>query len=106
MARDLMLAVEVISALDDRIVDVLVISGLEQGSHLHFDLIPKYRMDLPGMRPLASSKAYYDDLSLSRKRKLWQGRREHLEEVADKLRTAARRVIVTKGIPGLRVTER
>lgn len=104
MARDLLLAVEVVASLDDRIVDVMVVSGLEQQAHLHFDLIPKYRMDLPGMRPLASSKAYYDDLSLSKKRKLWKSRREHLEEVAGNLRDSARHVLATKGGPGLRVS--
>jgi len=104
MARDLMLAIEIISSLDDRIVDVSVFSGVEHGAHLHFDLIPRYRMDLPGLRPIASSKAYYDDLSLSRKRKLWKARKGHLEEVAGKLRDRAHRVLAARGVPGVRVT--
>jgi Mn-dependent DtxR family transcriptional regulator/diadenosine tetraphosphate (Ap4A) HIT family hydrolase len=104
LARDLMLATEMISALDHRIVDVMVFSGMEHGAHLHFDLVPRYRMDLPGLRPLASSKAYYDDLSLTRKRKLWKARRGHLEEVSGKLRDAAERVLAARGAPGVRVT--
>lgn len=104
LARDLMLAIEVISLLDKRIVDVAVFSGMEHGAHLHFDLVPRYRMDLPGLRPIASSKAYYDDLSLSRKRKLWKARRDHLEEVAQKLREVSHRVLVARGVPGVRVT--
>jgi Mn-dependent DtxR family transcriptional regulator/diadenosine tetraphosphate (Ap4A) HIT family hydrolase len=104
LALDLMLAIEVISTLDPRIVDVAVFSGMEHGAHLHFDLVPRYRMDLPGLRPIASSKAYYDDLSLSRKRKLWKARREHLEEVGGKLRAASHKVLAAKGIPGIRVT--
>jgi diadenosine tetraphosphate (Ap4A) HIT family hydrolase len=104
MVRDLMLAIEVISSLDDRIVDVAVVSGVEHGAHLHFDLIPRYRMDLPGLRPIASSKAYYDDLSLNRKRKLWTARHMHLEEVAGKLRGIAHRVLAARGAPGVVVT--
>ncbi|UCC92598.1 MAG: HTH domain-containing protein [Thermoplasmata archaeon] len=104
LARDLMLSIEVMMSLDPRIVDVAVFSGMEHGSHLHFDLVPRYRMDLPGLRPIASSKAYYDDLSLSRKRKLWMARCEHLEEVANHLRTAAHKVLASRGAPGLRVT--
>jgi Mn-dependent DtxR family transcriptional regulator/diadenosine tetraphosphate (Ap4A) HIT family hydrolase len=104
MARDLMLAIEVISALDPRIVDVVVFSGMEHGSHLHFDLVPRYRMDLPGLRPVASSRAYYDDLSLSRKRKLWKARRTHLQEVAGKLRDIAKGVLASRTVPGVRVT--
>ena len=105
MARDLMLAIEVISALDPRIVDVTVFSGMEHGSHLHFDLVPRYRMDLPGLRPIASSRAYYDDLSLTRKRKLWKARRDHLQEVAVKLRGIATRLLATRSVHGMRVTD-
>jgi diadenosine tetraphosphate (Ap4A) HIT family hydrolase len=105
LARDLMLAIEVVSALDPRIVDVVVFSGMEHGSHLHFDLVPRYRMDLPGLRPIASSRAYYDDLSLARKRRLWKARREHLQEVAGQLREIARRVLGSRSVPGLRITE-
>ena len=104
LARDLLVAIEVVSSLDPRIVDVAVLSGMEHGSHLHFDLVPRYRMDLPGLRPVASSRAYYDDLSLSRKRKLWKARRKHLEEVAGVLREAARGIIASRSLPGLRVT--
>ena len=104
LARDLMLAIEVISSLDHRIVDVAVFSGMEHGAHLHFDLVPRYRMDLPGLRPIASSKAYYDDLSLSRKRKLWKARRAHLEEVSGKLREVSHRVLAARGAPGVRVS--
>jgi Mn-dependent DtxR family transcriptional regulator/diadenosine tetraphosphate (Ap4A) HIT family hydrolase len=104
LARDLMLSIEVISSLDPRIVDVVVFSGMEHGSHLHFDLVPRYRMDLPGLRPIASSRAYYDDMSLSRKRKLWKARRQHLEEVAGQLREAATRVLASRSAPGVRVT--
>jgi len=104
MARDLMLAIEVISSLDDRIVDVAVFSGVDNGGHLHFDLIPRYRMDLPGLRPIASSKAYYDDLSLGRKRKLWKARKGHLEEVTGNLRKAAHKVLAARGVPGVTVT--
>jgi Mn-dependent DtxR family transcriptional regulator/diadenosine tetraphosphate (Ap4A) HIT family hydrolase len=104
MARGLMLAIEVISGLDPRIVDVAVFSGMEHGSHLHFDLVPRYRMDLPGLRPIAASRAYYDDLSLTRKRKLWKTRRDHLQEVAVKLREVANRVLATHSVPGVRVT--
>ncbi|MCK5415715.1 MAG: HTH domain-containing protein, partial [Thermoplasmata archaeon] len=105
MTRDLMLAVDIISKLDDRIIDVMVMTGLEQGSHLHFELIPRYRMDLPGLRPLAAAKGHYDDLSLTRKRKLWQSRCGHLEEVADRLRTIARGAFIAQGQSGLYVTE-
>jgi Mn-dependent DtxR family transcriptional regulator/diadenosine tetraphosphate (Ap4A) HIT family hydrolase len=105
LARDLTLAVEVIMAMDPRIVDVVVLSGSEHGSHLHFDLIPRYRMDLPGLRPLASARAFYDDLSLVRKRRLWETRREHLEDVGDRLRKAARTIISSKGPAGLVVSE-
>jgi len=105
MTRDLLMAVDVISKLDDRIVDVMVMTGLEQGSHLHFDLIPRYRMDLPGLRPLAAAKGHYDDLSLTRKRKLWQSRGGHLEEVAGRLRTIAKGIIVTQGQKGIFVTD-
>jgi diadenosine tetraphosphate (Ap4A) HIT family hydrolase len=104
LARDLMLAIEVMMSLDPRVVDVAVFSGMEHGAHLHFDLVPRYRMDLPGLRPIASSKAYYDDLSLTRKRKLWKARREHLEEVAGNLRGVAHRVLASRGVPGVRVT--
>jgi diadenosine tetraphosphate (Ap4A) HIT family hydrolase/biotin operon repressor len=104
MARDLMLAIEVISSLDERIVDVAVFSGVEHGAHLHFDLVPRYRMDLPGLRPIASSKAYYDDLSLGRKRKLWKARKDHLEEVAGTLRNAAHKVLAARGVPGVIVS--
>jgi Mn-dependent DtxR family transcriptional regulator/diadenosine tetraphosphate (Ap4A) HIT family hydrolase len=104
LARDLMLSIEVMMSLDPRIVDVAVFSGMEHGAHLHFDLIPRYRMDLPGLRPIASSKAYYDDLSLSRKRKLWKARGEHLEEVAGNLRSAAHKVLASRGVPGVRVS--
>ena len=104
MSRALVLSVEVIMALDQRIVDVMIVSGLEHGSHLHFDLIPRYRMDLPGLRPLASSRAFYDDLSLVRKRRLWETRRRHLEEVADKLRSVASRVLASRAVAGTRVT--
>lgn len=104
MARDLMLAIEVISSLDRRIVDVMVFSGMEPGAHLHFDLVPRYRMELPGLRPIASSRAYYDDLSLSRKRKLWKARQAHLEEVAGDLRKASRKVLAARGAPGVRVS--
>ncbi len=106
LARDLMLAIEVISSLDPRIVDVAVFSGMEHGSHLHFDLVPRYRMDLPGLRPIASSRSYYDDLSLSRKRRLWKTRRHHLEEVAGQLRKAAQGILAVRHAPGVRVTER
>jgi diadenosine tetraphosphate (Ap4A) HIT family hydrolase len=105
MARGLMMAIEVISALDPRIVDVVVFSGMEHGSHLHFDLVPRYRMDLPGLRPVASSRAYYDDLSLSRKRKLWKARRAHLQEVAGQLRGIAKRMLASRSVPGVKVTE-
>jgi diadenosine tetraphosphate (Ap4A) HIT family hydrolase len=104
MARDLMLAIEVISGLDPRIVDVAVFSGMEHGSHLHFDLVPRYRMDLPGLRPIASSRAYYDDLSLTRKRKLWKARRGHLQEVAAHLRGIADRLLASRSVHGMRVT--
>ena len=104
MSRALVLSVEVIMALDPHIVDVIIVSGLEHGSHLHFDLIPRYRMDLPGLRPLASSRAFYDDLSLVRKRRLWETRRRHLEEVADKLRSVASRVLASRAVDGTRVT--
>lgn len=105
MTRDLMMAVDIISKLDDRIVDVTVMTGLEQGSHLHFDLIPRYRMDLPGLRPIAAAKGHYDDLSLTKKRKLWQSRGGHLEEVADRLRTIARGTIISQGQVGMFVTD-
>ncbi len=105
MSRSIMLSVEVISQLDERIVDVLVISGQEVGAHLHFDLIPRYRMDVPGLRPIAAAKGHYDDLSLSRKRRLWQSRKEHLEEVTDRLRSVARRVIATQGQTTTHITE-
>jgi diadenosine tetraphosphate (Ap4A) HIT family hydrolase/biotin operon repressor len=105
MPRLIMLAVEIISLLDDRIVDVMVISGQEVGTHLHFDLIPRYRMDVPGLRPIAAARGHYDDLSLSRKRRLWQSRKGHLEEVADRLRDAARRVLASHGQVVARVTE-
>jgi hypothetical protein len=62
-------------------------------------------MDLPGLRPVASSRAYYDDLSLSRKRKLWKARRAHIQEVAGKLREIARRVLASRSAPGVRVSE-
>jgi Mn-dependent DtxR family transcriptional regulator/diadenosine tetraphosphate (Ap4A) HIT family hydrolase len=104
MARDLMLAIEVVSALDPRIVDVVVFSGMEHGSHLHFDLVPRYRMDLPGLRPIASSRAYYDDLSLSRKRRLWKARRHHLEEVAGQLRKVASGILAARNAHGVHVT--
>jgi diadenosine tetraphosphate (Ap4A) HIT family hydrolase len=104
LSRALVLSIEVIMAIDPRIVDVTVVSGLEHGSHLHFDLIPRYRMDLPGLRPLASSRAYYDDLSLVRKRRLWETRKKHLEEVANRLRSVAARVLATRGAAGTRVT--
>jgi len=104
MTRDLMLAVSIISKLDDRIIDVLVMTGLEHGSHLHFELIPRYRMDLPGLRPIAAAKSHYDDLSLTRKRKLWQSRSGHLEEVAERLRTIARAAILAQGRTGIFVT--
>ncbi len=97
LARDLILAVDVIMGLDPHIEDVIVLSGLEHGAHLHFDLVPRYRMDLPGLRPLASSRAHYDDLSLVRKRRLWLTRREHLEDVANRLRSVARKVIGRAG---------
>lgn len=106
MARDLLLAVEVISSLDPRIVDVMVLSGLEHGGHLHFDLVPRYRLDLPGLRPISSTRSYYDDLSLSKKRRLWKARREHLEEVANKLRDVARVSPSLRSAPGVRITER
>lgn len=106
LSRDLLLSIEVISSLDPRIVEVMVLSGQDYGSHLHFDLIPRYRMDLPGLRPLASAKAHYDDLSLVRKRRLWKGRIAHLEEVADKLRNAARRILATRGSMEMSITER
>jgi Mn-dependent DtxR family transcriptional regulator/diadenosine tetraphosphate (Ap4A) HIT family hydrolase len=104
MSRALVQSVEVIMALDPRIVDVMIVSGLEHGSHLHLDLIPRYRMDLPGLRPLASSRAFYDDLSLVRKRRLWETRRRHLEEVANKLRSVSSRVLATRSATGTRVT--
>nr|NIP36679.1 HTH domain-containing protein [Thermoplasmata archaeon]NIS13823.1 HTH domain-containing protein [Thermoplasmata archaeon]NIS21670.1 HTH domain-containing protein [Thermoplasmata archaeon]NIT79265.1 HTH domain-containing protein [Thermoplasmata archaeon]NIU50702.1 HTH domain-containing protein [Thermoplasmata archaeon] len=104
LARDLMLAIEVISSLDQRIVDVMVFSSMEHGAHLHFDLVPRYRMDLPGLRPVASSRAYYDDLSLTKKRKLWKARRLHLEEVAAKLRESAHRILTARSAPGVVVT--
>ncbi len=104
LARDLMLAIEVISSLDPRIVDVAVFSGMEHGAHLHFDLVPRYRMDLPGLRPVASSRAYYDDLSLTRKRKLWKARRLHFEEVATTLRKSASRILAARSAPGVHVT--
>lgn len=105
LSRDLMLSVEVITLLDERIVDVMVISGLEVGTHLHFDLVPRYRMDLPGLRPLASTKAHYDDLSLSRKRRLWKDRSKHLEEVATGLRAAARTLLSGQGPAGMQVSD-
>jgi Mn-dependent DtxR family transcriptional regulator len=105
LSKDLLIAIEVITALDPRIVDVMVLSGHEYGAHLHFDLIPRYRMDLPGLRPLASSKAFYDDMSLARKRRLWQERQKHLDEVADKLRAAARGILPSRGPTGMTVTE-
>ncbi len=105
MTRDLMLAADIISKLDDRIIDVMVMTGLEQGSHMHFELIPRYRMDLPGLRPLAAAKGHYDDLSLTRKRKLWQSRGGHLEEVAGRLRTIARGAIIAQGQSGMYVTD-
>ncbi len=105
MTRDLMLAVDIVSKLDDRIIDVMVMTGLEQGSHMHFELVPRYRMDLPGLRPLAAAKGHYDDLSLTRKRKLWLSRGGHLEEVADRLRTIARGAIIAQGQSGMYVTD-
>jgi len=106
MSRDILLAVEVVSSLDPRIVDVMVLTGLEHGGHLHFDLVPRYRMDLPGLRPVSSTRSYYDDLSLSKKRRLWKARREHLQEVAQKLRGVARVNPTLRGTPGVRITER
>ncbi len=72
---------------------------------MHFELVPRYRMDLPGLRPLAAAKGHYDDLSLTRKRKLWLSRGGHLEEVADRLRTIARGAIIAQGHSGMYVTD-
>jgi Mn-dependent DtxR family transcriptional regulator/diadenosine tetraphosphate (Ap4A) HIT family hydrolase len=105
MARDLMLASEVIYAIDPRIVEVSVLTGVDHGVHLCFDLVPRYRMDLPGIRPLASARSHYDDLSLARKRRLWEVRREHMQEIAAALRGAATRVIRARAVPGVVVSE-
>jgi Mn-dependent DtxR family transcriptional regulator/diadenosine tetraphosphate (Ap4A) HIT family hydrolase len=103
LTRDLLLAIEVVKSLDPRIVDVMVVNGMEYGVHLHFDLIPRYRMDLPGIRPLASARAHYDDLSLVRKRRLWDQRKKHLEEVANRLRGLASNIIRNKGVSEVKV---
>jgi len=105
MARDLMLASEVIYSLDPRIVEVSVLTGVDYGVHLCFDLVPRYRMDLPGIRPLASTRSHYDDLSLARKRRLWEVRREHMQGIAAALREAATRVIRARALPGVVVSE-
>jgi Mn-dependent DtxR family transcriptional regulator/diadenosine tetraphosphate (Ap4A) HIT family hydrolase len=105
MARDLMLASEVIYSFDPRIVEVSVLTGVDHGVHLCFDLVPRYRMDLPGIRPLASTRSHYDDLSLARKRRLWEVRREHMQDIAAALREAATRVIRARALPGVVVSE-
>ena len=104
MARDLMLATEVIYSLDPRIVEVAVLTGVDHGVHLCFELVPRYRMDLPGIRPLASARSHYDDLSLARKRRLWEVRREHMQDIASSLREAAARVIRARGAQGVVVS--
>jgi len=104
MARDLMLATEVIYSLDHRIVEVAVLTGVDHGVHLCFELVPRYRMDLPGIRPLASARSHYDDLSLARKRRLWEVRREHMQDIASSLREAAARVIRARGAQGVVVS--
>lgn len=105
LGRDLPLAAEVVASQDPRIVDVTVVAGLEHGVHLCFDLIPRYRLDLPGVRPLASIRSHYDDLSLVRKRKLWEARREHLQEVAGRLREAAVTVLRLRSVQGVSASE-
>jgi Mn-dependent DtxR family transcriptional regulator/diadenosine tetraphosphate (Ap4A) HIT family hydrolase len=105
LGRDLPLAAEVVASQDPRIVDVTVVAGLEHGVHLCFDLIPRYRLDLPGVRPLASIRSHYDDLSLVRKRKLWEVRREHLQEIAGRLREAATSVLRLRAVQGVNVSE-
>ena len=105
LARDLPFATEVVSSLDPRIVDVMVLSGLEHGVHLCFDLVPRYRMDLPGIRSLASVRSHYDDLSLARKRRLWQERRDHMQEVASRLREAAAQILRAHPLQGVTVSE-
>lgn len=105
LARDLPLATEVVSSLDPRIVDVMLLSGLEHGVHLCFDLVPRYRMDLPGIRSLASVRSHYDDLSLARKRRLWEERRDHMQEVATRLREAAARILRSHPVQGVTLSD-
>jgi len=95
----------VVSSLDPRIVDVMLLSGLEHGVHLCFDLVPRYRMDLPGIRSLASVRSHYDDLSLARKRRLWEERRDHMQEVATRLREAAARILRSHPVQGVTLSD-
>ena len=97
---DLIIASEVVKTFDRRVRDVVIITAPEESTHLHFDLIPRFRLDHEGWRSLSDIKLIYDDLALADKRRLWEENRRGFADVARKQREAAAAVIGSR--PGRR----
>jgi diadenosine tetraphosphate (Ap4A) HIT family hydrolase len=90
---DLIIASEVVKGFDRRVRDVVVLSATEGSSHLHFDVVPRYRFDHEGLRTICDTRSHYEDLSLAEKRRYWEENRHAFEDIAAKQRAVAAQVI-------------
>ena len=99
---DLIIASEVVRGFDRRVRDVVVLSATEASSHLHFDVVPRYRFDHEGLRTICDTRSHYEDLSLNEKRRYWEENRHAFEDIAARQRAIAAQVIGSR--PGRKRT--
>lgn len=97
---DLIIAHDVVRAYDPRIVDVMVLGGAMPDAHMFFDLVPVYRFDHGTLSTLGEIASGWEDMNPAEKRKRWEAHIQDYEEMAQRLREAAGRVIRTR--PGRR----
>lgn len=97
---DLIIAHDVVLSYDDRVEDVVIISGTEEGAHLYFDIVPRYRFQHGTLHALGETSAIFQDISLPEKRHFWESHIEDFRETGGRLREAAGKVI--RGRPGRR----
>jgi diadenosine tetraphosphate (Ap4A) HIT family hydrolase len=97
---DLIIAAEVVRTFDPKVREVVVFSAPDDSTHLHFDLVPRFRFDHDGIKGLGEVRSMYEDLTLAEKRRMWEENRRGFADVARRQREAAGAVIGSR--PGRR----
>jgi len=90
---NLIIATEVVKGFDRRVREAVVLSATEGTSHLHFDVVPRFRFDHEGLRTICDTRSHYEDLSLAEKRRYWEENRRAFEDIAQRQRAVAAQVI-------------